>query len=205
LLTQNSPISLKEIKLKLALFGIKPTCRGQNLRNIQRDIFYLRKIGFEIKNKRHFGYYLEAPSNTMLSDEKIKIAEKIEEKIVVAPSETLKQETILNTVLEGDCLSIIPSIPDDSLDLVICSPPYNIGKTYDIYNDQKYHSEYVQWLERIFKEIYLKLKDGGRVCINIADGRNGRISTHADVEQFMTHNLGYLPFANIIWNKCLCT
>ena len=191
--------------MKLALFGIKPTCRGQNLRNIQRDIFYLRKIGFEIKNKRHFGYYLEAPSNTMLSDEKIKIAEKIEEKIVVAPSETLKQETILNTVLEGDCLSIIPSIPDDSLDLVICSPPYNIGKTYDIYNDQKYHSEYVQWLERIFKEIYLKLKDGGRVCINIADGRNGRISTHADVEQFMTHNLGYLPFANIIWNKCLCT
>ncbi|MGB7567151.1 MAG: site-specific DNA-methyltransferase [Chitinivibrionales bacterium] len=182
------------------MYGIKPNSRGQNYRNIQRDVFYLRKIGFEIKTKRHFGYYLVAPSNKTLFDEKIRIAENIEEKIA-APLEVLKPETILNTVLQGDCLSIIPSMPDDFLDLVVCSPPYNFGITYDIYNDQKYHSEYIKWLEKIFGEIIPKLKNGGRVCINVADSRNGRIHTHVDIEEFMTHNLGYLPLAKIIWDK----
>jgi DNA modification methylase len=41
---------------------------------------------------------------------------------------------------------------------------------------------------------------GAKVCINIGDGRNGKIATHSDVIQFMTRT-GYLPFATIIWHK----
>ena len=57
-LSQSQAISLQKIKNNLALFGIKPDSSGQSMRNIQRDIAVLRKIGFEIKNKKLYGYFL---------------------------------------------------------------------------------------------------------------------------------------------------
>ena len=35
------------------------------------------------------------------------------------------------TVYEGDCLDLLASIPDESMQLVVTSPPYNIGKEYE--------------------------------------------------------------------------
>ena len=108
----------------------------------------------------------------------------------------------------NDCLDVTHCLKNDSIDLVITSPPYNVnlGKnkhnksSYDIYNDNKEHADYISWLETIFFDLYPKLKKGARVCINIGDGKNGKIPTHSDIIQFMT-KIGYLPFANIIWNK----
>ena len=132
--------------------------------------------------------------------EKTRIIETIKENKSTRKKK-LNRKNWLNSIINGDSLSVIPSIPDDFVDLVICSPPYNSGHRYDIYNDQKYHSEYIHSLEKIFKEIFPKLKNGGRVCINIGDGRNGRIATHCHIEEFMTRKLGYLPLAKIIWDK----
>ena len=109
----------------------------------------------------------------------------------------------------NDCFDAIWHLDDDSIDLVITSPPYNIdlGKNkynkngYDLYRDNKEHSEYIYWLRMIFHSLYPKLRKGSRVCINIGDGKNGKTPTHSDITQFMTHSIGYLPFATIIWNK----
>ena len=108
----------------------------------------------------------------------------------------------------NDCLDAICHIEDDSVDLVITSPPYNVnlGKnkynnnSYDIYNDNQEHADYIFWLQTTFLYLYSKLKKGARVAINIGDGKNGKIPTHSDIIQFMT-KIGYIPFANIIWNK----
>jgi site-specific DNA-methyltransferase (adenine-specific) len=112
-------------------------------------------------------------------------------------------------ILHGKCEDVIPTLENDSGDLVVTSPPYNVdlgnnkfNKTpYNMYNDNKDHKEYIDWLKGIFKALYPKLKSGGRVAINIGDGKNGRVPTHADIIHFMTHDLGYLPMANIVWNK----
>jgi len=108
----------------------------------------------------------------------------------------------------NDCLDAIYYLEDDSIDLVITSPPYNVNlgnnkfnkNSYDLYNDNKEHADYIFWLQTIFLYLYPKLKKGGRVAINIGDGKNGKIPTHSDIIQFMT-KIGYLPNANIIWNK----
>jgi site-specific DNA-methyltransferase (adenine-specific) len=108
----------------------------------------------------------------------------------------------------NDCLDVIHCLQCDSIDLLITSPPYNVnlGKnkfnksSYDLYNDNKDHKEYILWMESIFDALYSKLKKGSRICINIGDGKNGKVPTHSDIIQFMT-KIGYLPFANIIWNK----
>lgn len=103
----------------------------------------------------------------------------------------------------------IPELDDDSIDLVITSPPYNVDlgnnkynkNPYNLYNDNRDHQEYISWLKKIFSSISPKLKSGGRICINIGDGKNGSVPTHSDIIQFMTHELGYLLMTTIIWNK----
>jgi len=109
----------------------------------------------------------------------------------------------------GKSEDVIPELDDNSIDIVITSPPYNVDlgnnkfneNPYDLYNDNKDHEEYIAWLKDLFEKLYPKLKSGGRVCINIGDGQNGRVPTHVDIIHFMTKQLHYLPMANIIWNK----
>ena len=109
----------------------------------------------------------------------------------------------------GKAEDVIPLLDDNSIDLIVTSPPYNVDlgnnkfnqNPYDLYNDNKDHTEYITWLKEIFCKVKTKLKKGGRVCINIGDGQNGRVPTHVDIVHFMTKDLHYLPMANIIWDK----
>ena len=115
----------------------------------------------------------------------------------------------VNEVVCGDCLSLLEQLPEDSIDLVVISPPYNVDlgrnkyhkNPYDLYRDNREHSEYIAWLMTVFGEVTRVLKHGGRVAINIGDGKNGAVPTHSDVIQFMTRELDYLQMATIIWNK----
>lgn len=109
----------------------------------------------------------------------------------------------------GDCVKILNTLEKKSIDLVVTSPPYNVNlgfnkynsSSYDVYSDNKEHEEYILWLKKIFCIIYKKLKKGGRVCINIGDGKNGACPTHSDIIQFMVKEIGYIPYSVIIWNK----
>jgi len=112
-------------------------------------------------------------------------------------------------IINEKCEKVLPLIPDNYVDLVITSPPYNVDlgnnkfntNKYDTYNDNKDHKEYIEWLKNIFSTIYKKVKKGGRVIINIGDGKNGMIPTHSDIIQFMTNEIGYLFYTTILWNK----
>jgi site-specific DNA-methyltransferase (adenine-specific) len=114
----------------------------------------------------------------------------------------------INKIYNMDCLNGLRKMDDNTIDLVVTSPPYNVDlgnnkynkNPYNLYNDNKEHQEYISWLKEIFSLVYLKLKSGGRVCINIGDSKNGAIPTHSDVIQMMC-DIGYIPMTNIIWNK----
>ena len=89
-------------------------------------------------------------------------------------------------------------IPDDSIHLMITSPPYNVGKEYD--NDLTL-DEYLELLTEVFGQTYRELVTGGRACINIANiGRKPYIPLHAMVIEIML-DLGFLMRGEIIWDK----
>jgi site-specific DNA-methyltransferase (adenine-specific) len=89
-------------------------------------------------------------------------------------------------------------IPDNSVHLMITSPPYNVGKEYDKDFTLK---EYLEFLKGVWKEVYRVLVPGGRVCINIANlGRKPYIPLHAFIVKDMLE-LGFLMRGEIIWNK----
>ena len=72
-------------------------------------------------------------------------------------------------ILQGDCFELIKEQPDNSVDLIITSPPYadivNYGKTISIKKPQ----EYCDWLLPIFNDINRVLKPSGSFILNIND------------------------------------
>jgi len=89
-------------------------------------------------------------------------------------------------------------LPDNSIHLMVTSPPYNVGKEYD---ENLSLQEYRNFLIRVWKEVYRVLVPGGRACINIANlGRKPYIPLHAFIIEDM-QKIGFLMRGEIIWNK----
>lgn len=89
-------------------------------------------------------------------------------------------------------------LPDNSIHLMITSPPYNVSKEYDNNLSLK---EYLELLNTIWRETYRVLVPGGRACINIANlGRKPYIPLHSYIVEAM-QKIGYLMRGEIIWNK----
>lgn len=114
----------------------------------------------------------------------------------------------LNKIYYESNLDTLDRMKDDFIDLTVTSPPYNVDlgnnkynkNSYDLYNDNKDHQEYISWLKTIFSKIYQKTKKGGRCVINIGDGKNGAVPTHSDIIQMMV-DIGWIPMVTIIWDK----
>lgn len=103
-----------------------------------------------------------------------------EDKIILGSSETMK------------------GIPDNSLHLMITSPPYNVTKEYD---EDLSLEEYLQLLQNVFSETYRVLVYGGRACVNIANlGRKPYLPLSDFISQIMI-GIGYQMRGEIIWNK----
>jgi len=89
-------------------------------------------------------------------------------------------------------------LPDNSVHLMITSPPYNVTKEYD---DNLNLSEYRALLSRVWQETFRVLVPGGRVCINVANlGRKPYIPLHGFIIEDMA-KIGFLMRGEIIWDK----
>ena len=89
-------------------------------------------------------------------------------------------------------------LPDNSVHLMITSPPYNVSKEYD---DDLSLDEYLDLLNSVWQETYRVLVPGGRACINVANlGRKPYIPLHGYIMEGM-QNIGYLMRGEILWDK----
>ena len=52
-----------------------------------------------------------------------------------------------------DCLTTLDRFEDNYLDLIVTSPPYNVGLKYDGYSDVMNYDDYLEWIEVVFKRI----------------------------------------------------
>lgn len=103
-----------------------------------------------------------------------------ENKIILGTSENMKE------------------IPDNSLHLMVTSPPYNASKEYD---EDLSLKEYLQLLKNVFAETYRVLVYGGRACVNVANlGRKPYIPL-SDYISHMMIEIGFKMRGEIIWAK----
>ncbi|MDR1941186.1 MAG: site-specific DNA-methyltransferase [Endomicrobium sp.] len=98
------------------------------------------------------------------------------------------EEKYLNKIICGDSLTVMRQMPDECLDLVITSPPYNLKNStgngmkacttsgkwagaalqngYSHYDDNMPHAEYAQWQHNCLKEMYRLIKNDGAIFYN---------------------------------------
>ena len=67
----------------------------------------------------------------------------------------------------GDCIAVIGSLPAESIDVVVTSPPYNIGKDYGTHNDNMPYRSYLDWMGQVAETIRRVLKPDGSLFLNI--------------------------------------
>ena len=117
------------------------------------------------------------------------------EEIIYVENKIASQST--NRIISNSSENMA-ELPDNSIHLMVTSPPYNVGKEYD---QDITLEEYLAFLGRVWKEVSRVLVPGGRACINIANlGRKPYIPLHAFIIQQMVE-LGFLMRGEIIWNK----
>jgi DNA modification methylase len=97
-------------------------------------------------------------------------------------------------------------LPDNSVALVVTSPPYFAGKEYEEAMGQGVipatYIEYLQLLSDVFRECRRVLEPGGRIAVNIANlGRKPYRSLAADVIRILDDDLGLLLRGEIVWRK----
>jgi len=75
----------------------------------------------------------------------------------------------LNKIICGDFLDLSEYIPDNSIDLICTSPPYNINKSYDIYDDNQEFGVYHNWLRLVCNKMFRLIKPNSNIFVNICD------------------------------------
>ena len=115
-----------------------------------------------------------------------------------------------HTLINGDCRSM-DYINDDSIDLIITSPPYwqlkDYGESRQIGFNQSYE-DYINSLNLVWMECLRVLKSGSRLCVNIGDqfarsayyGRYKVVPIHSEIIRFC-ETIGLDFMGSIIWQK----
>src|SRR5437764_14092318 len=112
---------------------------------------------------------------------------------------------IENPFVEGDARQM-HEVRDNSVALVVTSPPYFAGKQYEEELEREgvpaSYLEYLDLLRDLFAECARKLEPGGRIAVNVANlGRRPYRSLSADVVRILQDDLGLLLRGEIIWVK----
>jgi site-specific DNA-methyltransferase (adenine-specific) len=116
---------------------------------------------------------------------------------------------IHSDVLTAD-LSGVPPI-----NLVVTSPPYNVGIEYDKHDDTMTYEEYLKWCKLWLKKVYDAMAEDGRICINIPFTINPAHSTSRKRGSFENHinypvvadythiaqSVGFTYYRTMIWQK----
>ncbi|MGG6431520.1 DNA-methyltransferase [Anoxybacillus sp. D401a] len=109
-------------------------------------------------------------------------------------------EQYVNQIICDDCEVFLKKLPDNCIDLIVTSPPYNFGMDYNEHDDTVFWKDYFSKMERILKECVRVLVWGGRIVFNIQPLFSDYIPTHHIFSRIFI-DLGLIWRNEIIWEK----
>jgi DNA modification methylase len=107
----------------------------------------------------------------------------------------------LDIVINDDCLKYMQSLPNNCIDCILTSPPYNFGIDYgNYYSDHNTWDSYFNMMNEIIEEMYRILTTGGRVVFNIQPFFSDYIPSHHVLSHiFLRHK--FIWRNEILWEK----
>lgn len=106
-------------------------------------------------------------------------------------------------IICGDSRKALSLVADESVHLVVTSPPYNVGIDYDAHDDLMPEHEWVDLLTTVFSEAWRTLIPGGRMAVNIVAGagRSPLLPVGSAVERMLLGLPGAIYRGPIVWYK----
>jgi adenine-specific DNA-methyltransferase len=113
----------------------------------------------------------------------------------ISPFFSLQEQSVL---FEGDCLELLSAIPDESMQLVVTSPPYNLGKSYE---RKGALDDYLQWQDRIIGECIRVLRPEGSICWQVGNYVHAGAIVPLDIALYpFFSNRGLKLRSRIVWH-----
>lgn len=107
-----------------------------------------------------------------------------------------------NLKIINDDVITSKQISNNSIDLIVTSPPYNVDIKYNSHNDKLSYKEYLEFSEKWLSRCFEWLKNDGRLCLNIPLDKNkgGQQSVGADLTT-IAKKVGFKYHSTVIWNE----
>lgn len=109
-------------------------------------------------------------------------------------------EQYVDKIITGDSAQVLKNFPDNSVDLIFTSPPYNFGLDYENHKDGTDWNDYFSALFSVFKECIRVLKYGGRIIVNVQPLFSDYIPIHHIISNFFM-NEKLIWKGEIVWDK----
>lgn len=103
----------------------------------------------------------------------------------------------------GDCIDVMESMPEKSVNTIVTSPPYNLNKCYGEYNDNCSFSEWEELIDRVAKAAHRILTDNGSFLLNVSpvpDKKTKEIIPLDAIAYFVFKKHGYYLRNSIVWH-----
>ena len=173
---------------------------GKIIKKVASNIEQIKSYGLKGQKRLYVGYNKERKVRNRKTKEKERGMFYYAQNHTFSKQNNLLSENIVNKILTGDSAEILKSFPDNSIDLIFTSPPYNFGLEYENHNDGKDWNKYFNKLFEVFTECIRVLKYGGRIIVNIQPLFSDYIPAHHIISNFFM-NQKLIWKGEIIWDK----
>ncbi len=92
---------------------------------------------------------------------------RVDQSIKRIASRTLRYGVGRHILYRGDCLRVMRSLPEGQVDVVVTSPPYNLGLNYGTYQDQRDEGDYLDWMVACATEVRRTMAPDASFFLNI--------------------------------------
>lgn len=107
-------------------------------------------------------------------------------------AEVLVPDGVLNRICHGDCVAGMKTLPEGCIDLAFADPPFNIGYEYDVYDDARDRSHYLEWSREWIAGVYRVLKRTGTFWLAIGD-------EYAAELKLLSQEIGFHCRSWVVW------
>jgi DNA modification methylase len=173
---------------------------GEVLQVILGEVSKIGSYGIKSGKRQYVDFNVERKVQNRKGKEKKRSQYYYAQENDFSESNNLLPAELTNKIICGDSLDVLKKFPDNSIDLIFTSPPYNFGLEYDSQDDAHRWEHYFEKLFSIFDECIRVLKYGGRSAVNIQPLFSDYIPSHHMVSNYFISRK-MIWKGEILWEK----
>lgn len=173
---------------------------GQILQAIYDEVSKIGSYGIRAGKRQYVDFNIERKVQNRRDKEKNRSAYYYAQENDFSEVSVPLPPEMTDRIFCGDSLEVLKTFPDNSVDLIFTSPPYNFGLEYESQDDAHKWEVYFDRLFAIFDECIRVLKFGGRIAVNIQPLFSDYIPSHHIISNFFLSRR-MIWKGEILWEK----